>query len=124
MLKNVVLPAPFGPMRLTIEPCGIVKSTSLTAVRPPNSLRTSFATRRSVIGRVPVGVGALKLHVVERRVVDALLHLALVPPLGDQAGRTEEHHEHDDQPVDPEVVLRHVLDPELGADLREALLVE
>ena len=27
MLKKVVLPAPFGPIRLTIERSGIVKST-------------------------------------------------------------------------------------------------
>ena len=36
MLKNVVLPAPFGPIRLTIEPSGMAKSTLLTATRPPN----------------------------------------------------------------------------------------
>src|SRR4029450_637997 len=119
MLKNVVLPAPFGPMRLTIEPCGIVKSTSLTAVRPPNSLRTSLAVRRSVIGRVPVGVGAPELHVVERRGSGARLGVERLR--GSEARRAEEHHEHDDQPVDAEVVLRHVLDPELGADLRETL---
>jgi hypothetical protein len=39
MLKNVVLPAPFGPMRLTIAPRGMRKSTSSTATRPPNSFR-------------------------------------------------------------------------------------
>src|SRR6266436_6539920 len=41
MLKNVVFPAPFGPIRLTIEPSGTVKSTSSTATRPPNSFRSS-----------------------------------------------------------------------------------
>ena len=58
--------------------------------------------------RVAVGEGALVLHVVERRVVDALGHLDLVPPLGDQPGRPEQHHQHDDDPVDPELVLRRV----------------
>ena len=40
MLKKVVLPAPLGPIRLTMLPRGTVKSTSLQATRPPNSLRT------------------------------------------------------------------------------------
>ena len=44
MLKNVVLPAPFGPIRLTIARSGMVKSRSFTARRPPNSLRTSRAS--------------------------------------------------------------------------------
>ena len=56
MLKKVVLPAPFGPIRLTIERSGIVKSTSLTAIRPPNSLRTSSTT-----SRLPLGVVACSL---------------------------------------------------------------
>jgi len=50
MLKNVVLPAPFGPIRLTIDFSGIVKSTSFTATRPPNSLRTATASRRLGFG--------------------------------------------------------------------------
>src|SRR5947209_15220757 len=43
MLKNVVLPAPFGPMIETIESGGISKETSLTATSPPNSLLTWVA---------------------------------------------------------------------------------
>ena len=38
MLKNVVLPAPFGPIRLTIEPRGIVKSTSFDGDEPAELL--------------------------------------------------------------------------------------
>ena len=44
-LKNVVLPAPLGPMRLTIEPSGMSKSTARTATRPPNRLVTPLAIR-------------------------------------------------------------------------------
>src|SRR5918996_6500700 len=107
MLKKVVLPAPFGPIRLTMLPCGMSKSTSLTAIRPPNSLRTLLAWSRSGMGRP-----------VERLVVDAFLELAFVPAFRDQAGRAEEHHEDDDQAVDAELVLRH-LDVEAGlVDLR------
>ena len=58
MLKNVVLPAPFGPIRLTIDRFGIVKVRSLTATRPPNSLRTSDATSRSPVVATGVVAGA------------------------------------------------------------------
>src|SRR5918999_1726667 len=108
MLKNVVLPAPFGPMRLTMEPSGIRKSTSFTATRPPNSLRTRSAVRRSVIARLAVRVGALDRHVVVRRVGHAVLHLLAVPSLGDEPGRSEDHHQHDDRAIDPELVLRRL----------------
>ena len=43
MLKNVVLPAPLGPMRLTIEPSGMSKSTLRTATRPPKRLVIALA---------------------------------------------------------------------------------
>ncbi len=39
-LKNVVLPAPFGPISATMEPRAIVKSMSSVATSPPNSLRS------------------------------------------------------------------------------------
>src|SRR6185503_1580009 len=48
-LKNVVFPAPFGPMRLTIEPSGITKSTPATATSPPNCLVTARASRTLLI---------------------------------------------------------------------------
>ena len=40
-LKVVDLPAPFGPIRPRISPARTWKLTSLTATRPPNSLRTA-----------------------------------------------------------------------------------
>src|SRR3954454_18432943 len=45
MLKNVVLPAPLGPMIETIERSGRLKEASLTAVRPPNCLVMFSASR-------------------------------------------------------------------------------
>ena len=58
MLKNVVLPAPLGPMIETIERSGIEKETSLTATRPPKIFETCSASssvarrrRRSWRGR-------------------------------------------------------------------------
>src|SRR5918994_4450104 len=130
MLKKVVLPAPFGPISETIEFCGIIKSTSFVATRPPNSFRTSSAIRRSVIFSIAIGHRALRGHVVERRVADAELQLPAVPALGNQALGSEQHHHHDDQAVDAELVLRR-LEPipaglalHLGADRRETLDVE
>src|SRR5438552_3480102 len=99
MLKNVVFPAPFGPMRLTIEPSGTVKSTSFTAVRPPNSLRRLWAVSRSAIS---------VRHVVERLVGDALVELCRPPRARDEALRSEEHHHQQDDPEDPELVLGDV----------------
>ena len=52
MLKNVVLPAPLGPMIETIERSGTWKVTSLTAVRPPNCFVTFVASRT----RLPLGL--------------------------------------------------------------------
>src|SRR5688572_4924971 len=114
MLKNVVLPAPLGPISETIDPDGIVKSTSFVAMRPPNSLRTLSATSRggaaatSVIAPAAVRVRPLVRDVVHRRVVHPELHLLLVPSLGDQPARPEEHHQHDDQAVDAELILGRV----------------
>src|SRR5690606_5370982 len=44
-LKNVVLPAPFGPMILAIEPRGMLKSRLSTATRPPKRLVMPRAER-------------------------------------------------------------------------------
>src|SRR5436190_17271935 len=115
MLKNVVFPAPFGPIRLTIAPCGTVNETSSTATRPPNSLR-----RRSV-WRSTSGTG--DLVVVERLVVHALMELRRPPRAGDQPLGPEEHDDDDDDPEDPELVLRNgearpELVVDLGADVR------
>jgi hypothetical protein len=44
-LKNVVLPAPFGPISAVILPRSISKCSTSTARRPPNVRTTSSATR-------------------------------------------------------------------------------
>src|SRR3954449_2752263 len=122
MLKNVVLPAPFGPISDTTVPRGIVKSTSSVATRPPNSLR-----RFSTTTRLPFGL--LMLRVVERRVVNAFVELRPASRTRDQPFRPDQHDEHDDRAVDPELVQRHLeVRPErlvqLVADVRKALLVQ
>ena len=45
-LKKVVLPAPLGPMRLTIEPSGMSKSIVRTATRPPKRFEIPRASSR------------------------------------------------------------------------------
>src|SRR3954468_5128375 len=50
MLKNVVLPAPLGPMSDTIDPRGMSKSTLLTAVRPPHFFVTPPQPTRGIAG--------------------------------------------------------------------------
>src|SRR6266568_7290743 len=99
MLKNVVFPAPFGPIRLTIEPVGTMKSTSSTATRPPNSLRSICVSSNTSCTGV--------LRVVERLVVHAFVQLRGDPRARDQPLRPEEHHDHDDSSEIAELVLRH-----------------
>src|SRR5919198_3822923 len=110
MLKNVVFPAPFGPIRLTIPPLGTSKSMSLHATSPPNSLRTPRASR---IGSV--GAASLMLH---HRMPDAHAELR-GPELGPFAParyetlRAQQHHQHDHRPEDPVGVGRNI---EAGAE--------
>src|SRR6266849_1555511 len=121
MLKNVVFPAPFGPIKLTISPVGTVKSTSSTATRPPNSLRNICVSSSTSCTCV--------LRVVQRLVVHAFVELC-----GDSRARNQplwpdKHHDNDDQSENAELVLRdrdarsQVL-VDLPADVRETLTVE
>ncbi len=52
MLKNVVLPAPFGPMMARSSPAATCMETSLTATRLPNRLVTSRTS--SMVIRAPL----------------------------------------------------------------------
>src|SRR5688572_6711945 len=105
MLKNVVLPAPFGPIRLTMERSGMLKSTELTATRPPKTLVIPRASRMlaasmplSDTGPFPRGCGLLVV------LVQFLGPLSI----GDNPLRPEEHHHHQNDAEDEKVVLRDV----------------
>src|SRR3954454_1365772 len=121
MLKNVVFPAPFGPINETIALRGTVKSTSSLATRPPNSLRSCTVwSSASLTGH---------LQVVERLVVYAFVELGCASLRRDQALRPEQHRHDEDDAEDPELVERHVdvrvevaVDPR--PDVRESLAVE
>src|SRR5690242_20695438 len=51
MLMNVVLPAPFVPMRPTTESCSIAALTSFAAVTAPKDLQSPRASRMTGIAR-------------------------------------------------------------------------
>src|SRR5918998_1413403 len=114
MLKNVVLPAPFGPIRLTIERSGMSKSTSLTATKPPKTLVIPRASRilptffpfSSATARGPYRVAGSRILVVQ--LLGALA-------VGDDALRPEDHHEDKEEAEQQEVVLRDVRLGERGA---------
>ena len=59
MLKNVVLPAPFGPIRLTMERSGMSKSTELTATSPPKTFVMPRALRILADSSFPSGHGSV-----------------------------------------------------------------
>src|SRR5215208_6848948 len=105
MLKNVVFPAPFGPIRLTMERSGMLKSTELTATSPPKTLVIPRASRMLAVSAsfsgtdpFPRGSGLLVVLV------------QLLGPLsvGYYPFRPQEHHQHQDDTEDEKVVLCEV----------------
>src|SRR5918998_307847 len=112
MLKNVVFPAPFGPIRLTMERSGMLKSTESTATSPPKTLVIPRASRMLAVsvtfsgtGPFPRGSGLLVVLV------------QLLGPLsvGYYPFRPQEHHQHQNQdaedhyrrPAGPDVLVGH-----------------
>src|SRR4029450_9182688 len=103
MLKNVVLPAPFGPIRLTIERSGMSKSTSLTAMSPPKTLVIPRASR--MFARMPFSslTGASP-----DLAPSAAMQLPGALAVGNDAFGPQEHHEDKEEAEQQEVVLRDV----------------
>src|SRR5215470_7232370 len=87
-LKNVVLPAPFGPMIEAICPSSSEKSRAWSAVSPPKRLVTPRASRT-------VAISAVRGRCV----------LALASPRGQDALGPEDHHEDEDEAEDHPLVL-------------------
>src|SRR5918997_15919 len=112
MLKNVVLPAPLGPIRLTIERSGMSKSTELTATSPPKTLVIPRASM------MLAGFSSL-IDVPPERVADvatfAAAELFGALAVGDYAFGPEQHHQDQDNPEQKEVVLRYVRLAQEGA---------
>src|SRR5215210_4617117 len=118
MLKNVVLPAPFGPIRLTIERSGMSKSTSLTAISPPKTLVIPRASSMWLSCPPPFPFSSATGYPPERvALIAALAAVQFLGALavGDDAFGAEEHHEDQDDAEQEEVVLRDVRLAESGA---------
>src|SRR3712207_9194860 len=95
MLKNVVLPAPFGPIRLTIERSGMSKSTSLTATKPPKTLVIPRASRMlSTFCPFSSATGGSPERVTDVPALPAVQLLSTLAVGGDAFG-SQEHHEED-----------------------------
>ena len=56
ILKNVVLPEPFGPMMATIEPGMTSRSMRFTALMPPNDFAKALMSSSGVaqVDRTPM----------------------------------------------------------------------
>src|SRR5918995_7349896 len=113
MLKNVVLPAPFGPIRLTIERSGMSKSTSLTATRPPKTLAIPRAPRMFAFP-FSSATGCSPERVTDVATLAAVQLFGALAVGGDTFG-PQEHHEDEEEAEQQEVVLRDVRLAERGA---------
>src|SRR4051794_38609129 len=61
-LKNVLLPAPFGPITARISPRGNAKLTLSRAVRPPKRIVRSSVLRMAAAGAVASNEGQVNLQ--------------------------------------------------------------
>src|ERR687889_611267 len=118
MLKNVVFPAPFGPIRLTMERSGMLKSTELTATRPPKTLVIPRASRMLAVSASFSGTGPVSDGVGARGV--PLVQLLGPLSVGYYPFRPQEHHQHQDDAENEKVVLRDVCAREQFAPNRAA----
>src|SRR5688572_19628044 len=96
-LKNVVLPAPLGPISETIPFSGTVKSTSLTAVRPPKRFVIPRASRSAI--SAPHRVEVFVARRAAFHLVGVQLHPA--PAVRDKALRPQDHHRQQEEAEDP-----------------------
>src|SRR5262247_1608221 len=102
MLKSVVLPAPLGPMIDEI-PRSMAKSTSCSAVSPPNRLVTPRASNRVGTRRStpPRAVRAMPARISMRE-------LALTSASREDALGAEDHHQDEDDAEYHALVLRRL----------------
>src|SRR3954470_13735351 len=112
MLKNVVFPAPFGPMRLTMDLSGILKSTALTATRPPKTLVIPLASR--MFGATVSSFASDTRQLRNAVIFFALAQLLLALAVWDYAFGSQEHHQHEKDTEEEEVVLGDVRVREQG----------
>src|SRR4029079_6183477 len=129
-LKNVVLPAPFGPISAVITPRWISTWSTSTAVRPPNVRRTPSATTigsgLETPGSASSPARALRASSAEILVaavgVSAGIERDLLPVAEDPL-RSEDHQQHERQADEHEadvgglVGVHEARDPRLGREV-------
>src|SRR5688572_25446918 len=104
-LKNVVLPAPLGPMTLTMEFGSISKSRLFTASSPPKRLVTFWALRRAISSALPRGNRAARDGALGLDVLLLDVQLALYRTRRQQPLRPEAHHQDQRAAVEQQAVL-------------------
>src|SRR5712692_9056623 len=120
MLNRVVLPAPFGPITLTISPLSTWRSRPSIARTPPKSL-VSWVISRSAILRASASLeadlGRLAPMGLDPCVLEHLVlaELASPPPARDESLGPSQHHEDQEGSIDQEPERLELLQ-----DLREA----
>src|SRR5215216_6352077 len=101
-LKNVVLPAPLGPIILTMDFSGISKLTEFTATRPPKRLVTLFAVRMGAM------VTSLD-HILGSNVFGIrVVQFALGGLRGPEAFRLGQHHDDQGDTIQQEAKFRNL----------------
>src|SRR6187402_170976 len=106
MLKMVVLPAPFGPIRPLMLPAGTSNDASLTARSPRKDFetwRTSSTDLQPLRNRRPDAVRQEHHHRQQHQAVEHLLDARDLPAergerLGDAVGEQREHRGAEDRP--------------------------
>src|SRR3954453_2469750 len=94
-LKSVVLPAPFGPITLTISPSSTCRSSESTTRRPPKESETFVSSSSRIRSPLPAPANpAPSLFVTLRRAYGSYdLHAALA----EEPVRTQDHQGDQDQ---------------------------
>src|SRR3954471_749388 len=77
-LKQVVLPAPFGPIKAWMLPRRTLRLTSLTAKNPANSLVNPWVSRMNSSANLNSPIGeACEVPFAHRRIAESRFHDAL-----------------------------------------------
>ena len=140
MLKMVVFPAPFGPMRPAIDPRGTNMSTLSTATRPPKRLVRPLMTRMSsakaesaaaalmrpalpVLRHLVIMLADIEqvLLFLDGDVIRVRLQLGRALLTREESAGPQEHHQHqgeteDDVPILPDVVAGKPVAADLFAE--------
>src|ERR1700755_1502431 len=111
-LKQVVLPAPFGPIRPRISSSLRVKLTWFRAVTPPNFSTTSSTSSRARGADAPGPVAWASVRVASLnggRLLLTIGELRRTPTVRQQALRSEDHHEDQDETEEHVAVIEGVV---------------